>query len=143
MQLEEEIFFRKIANESDLVTLEQIEECLEVQRQSPKAISLFVIMIEKGYISRKNMAEILKKAPPQLQQQREGDDKKITKKFGELCVEKGFATTAQIAECLAIQERLKKEGKVLRIEQILTEKKYVAMREAKLVLEMKGQKILS
>ncbi|NUM32999.1 MAG: protein kinase [Candidatus Brocadiae bacterium] len=140
MQFEEEIFFRTIANQGELLSVEQVEECLEIQKQSSNPGSLFVLMIEKGYINNKNMAAILKKAPPEMQ--REAGKKEDQKKFGELCVEKGFASSSQIAEALALQERLKKEGKHFRIGQILIEKKYVAMRQAQLILEIQGKKIL-
>ena len=140
---EEEMFFRKIASETGLLTIAQVEECLEIQKRSSKPGSLFVIMIDKGYINRKNMAEILKNAPPQIQQQTEIDgDSQPEKKFGELCIEKGFASSAQVAECLAIQDRLKREGKHFRIGQILIEKKYVAVRQAQLILKIQGKKIL-
>jgi len=141
MQFDEEIFFRTIANEGDLLSQKQVEECLEIQRQSPHPTSLFGIMIEKGYINNKNMAAILAKTPPHLQQPPE-EGKKNEKKFGELCVEKGFASASQIAECLAIQNRLEREGKHIRIGQILIEKKYVAVRQAQSILELQGKKIL-
>lgn len=140
MQFEEEIFFKTIANQGELLTIDQVEECLEIQRQSSNPGSLFVLMIEKGYINNKNMAAILKKAPPEMQ--REAGKKENEKKFGELCVEKGFASSTQIAEALTLQERLRKEGKHFRIGQILIEKKYVAVRQAQLILEIQGKKIL-
>ena len=143
MQFEEELLFRRLANERDLVTIEQVEECLAMQKNNPHATSLFVIMIEKGYINHKNMATILKRIPPQIgggEAQRLFTN--VNKKFGELCVEKGFATTAQVAECLTLQEKLKTEGRHFRIGQILIEKKYLTFHQAQQVLDLQGKKIL-
>lgn len=142
MQFDEEIFFRAIANERELLTIQQVEECLEIQRRSPHQTSLFGIMIEQGYINDKNMAAILAKTPPHMQQSSTESGRKIEKKFGELCVEKEFATAAQIAECLTLQTRLDQEGKHLRLGQILIEKKYMVIRQAQMILELQGKKIL-
>lgn len=143
MQFDEEIFFRAIANEGELLTNQQVEACLEFQRHSPHQTSLFGIMIEQGYINDKNMAAILAKTPPHIQQPSSSEpSKKVEKKFGELCVEKGHVTAAQVAECLTLQNRLDQEGKHLRLGQILIEKKYMTIRQAQAILELQGKKIL-
>jgi serine/threonine protein kinase/formylglycine-generating enzyme required for sulfatase activity len=141
MQFEEELLFRRIASEGQLITSEQLEECLEIQRNNPHATSLFVIMIEKGYITHKNMAIILKKIPPQVSEAMPLFTN-ANKKFGEMCVEKGFVSTVQVAECLSTQEKLKAEGRHFRIGQILMEKKFLTVHQAQTVLELQGKKIL-
>lgn len=141
MQFEEELLFRRIAGEGQLITPEQLEECLEIQRKNPHATSLFVTMIEKGYINHKNMATILKKIPPQISEALPLFTN-ANKKFGELCVEKGFVSTVQVAECLSTQEKLKAEGRHFRIGQILMEKKFITVHQAQVILEFQGKKIL-
>lgn len=139
MHFDEELFFRNMATEGSLLTLTQFEECLEIHRKSPNPASLWAIMFDKGYINRSNMAAILQKLPPQ-------DEDALpsfkTKKFGELCIEKGFTSEDRIHECLTLQERLKHEGKHLRLGQILLEKKYLTVQQAQLILELQGKKIL-
>lgn len=139
MQSEEEIFFRTIAQEGKLLTMGQVEECLEIQKQHPN--KLWGILLDKGYINNSNMAAIMGRAPSNWQKVAPKKEK-IEKKFGELCIERGFATPDQIQECLDIQARFEKEGKHMRIGQILIEKKYVAIRQAQSIIELQGKKIL-
>jgi len=139
MQSEEELFFQSIAAEGKLLSKAQVEECLEIQKQSPNPSNLWGLMVEKGYINASNLDAISAKAPSTLQKKVES---KTDKRFGELCIERGFATELQIRECLDIQARFKREGKHMRIGQILIEKKYVALRQAQVVLELQGKKIL-
>ena len=142
MQFEEELFFRQIAKESEFLTEEQLEECLEIRRRNPKATSLFVLLIEKGYLHHTNMPAIIGKLPPELQKGAAALISKSKQKFGEICIEKGFVTAVQIQECLNIQNKLKQEGKHFRLGQILIEKKYLAVRQAQSILKFQGKKIL-
>lgn len=124
----------------DYISSEALKECLEIQRTSSNNRSLFIIAIEQGYINDKTLAKIVKNISPKGQEKESRTPPK--KKFGEYCVEKGFASQAQVDECIAIQSKLKKEGKHFRIGQILIEKKYVAFRQAQYILEMQGKKIM-
>ncbi len=142
MQSNEESLFRKIASEGQLLTQKQVEECLEIQRQSPNRKSLFGIMIEKGYINDSNMGAIVAMTPSSPQPVEIEETQKRIKRFGELCVEKGLVTSAQIDECLKFQNDLDAKGKHIRIGQILIEKKYVDIRKAQMILELQGKKIL-
>ncbi len=134
MQFNEEDFFK------DYLTSEQYEECVKSQTGSSQAKSLFIIAIEKGYINDKNLAAILKKIPGEKPKRQAVSKKK--KRFGELCIEKGFASKKQVEECLAAQNDLKRAGKHFRLGQILIEKKYITNPQARLVLELQGKKIL-
>lgn len=124
----------------EYLSQEALKECLEIQNTSSNNRSLFIIAIEQGYINDKTLAKIVRKMSPKKSEEKATAPPK--KKFGDLCIEKGFASKAQVEECLAIQARLKKEGKHFRIGQILIEKKYVAFRQAQFVLEIQGKKIM-
>ena len=54
-----EILFGKIAQELDLLSKEQAEECAELQRQEGGTRHIGEIAIDKKYIDREDVVEIL------------------------------------------------------------------------------------
>lgn len=69
-------------------------------------------------------------------------DSANNKKFGELCVAKGFVSAKQIKEALEIQKHLKRKGIYLRLGRILRKKKYLTTAQGLSILELQGKKFL-
>lgn len=130
--------FARIAKWSDLIGSREMVDSLTRQRELRKAGKLVPpigeIMVEKGYLTRREVRAILK-----VQSIRKPDEEET--RFGKIAVANNFMTKEQLKRCLDIQARMiLYQGKSPLLGEILLERGYITERQIKKILKFQQTK---
>jgi len=125
--------FGRIARWADLISSSQLVECLTIQRERKKTGELVPLlgdlMVEKGYLTRREVRSILKVQSIRRVTQEEN-------KFGKIAVVNYFITEVQLKECIDIQSKMiLYQEKAPLLGEILLEKGYITERQIKTILK--------
>jgi hypothetical protein len=127
--------FGQIAMKLGVVTQQQLQDALEVQRFAQGHKPLGLILIELKFVTPKDLERILEEQKRILADA--GNRQKAVKEdnlFGKVAIRMGFATEEQLAECLALQEQLPKD-RFMRLGDILVIKGYLSVEQVKKVTD--------
>ena len=127
--------FGQIAMRLGIVTRDQLQEALELQRFAQGHKPLGVILMELKYVSTKDLERIVEAqkallAEASVRQKAVREDNL----FGKVAIRLGFCTEEQLAECLALQEQLPKD-RFMRLGDILVIKGYLTVEQVRKVSE--------
>lgn len=111
--------FGKIAVQERFISVDQLAECVEIQKRSEPKVSLGKVMMDRGYVTALQIEVILdiqrvNMADRQVRPQEGG-------LFGHLAVAAGYCSREQIAEAIGAQQALRKSGDNVPIGRILLE----------------------
>lgn len=161
--IHEEVLFGRIANELGLVSFQRVKRALTLQVKRHFQNTLDHLLSRAGHLDRLGRRQVLSR----LVQQHQGElirDDSATRKgavehttpqhawetkvkrsklslFGEVAVNLGFVTEAQIGECLLEQKRLKQQGTKRFLGELLKLKGYLSDDEVPLVCKALEDKI--
>jgi hypothetical protein len=127
--------FGQIAMKLGVVTQQQLQDALEVQRFAQGHKPLGLILIELKFVTPQGLERILEEQKKILADA--GNRQKAVKEdnlFGKVAIRMGFATEEQLAECLALQEQLPKD-RFMRLGDILVIKGYLTVEQVKKVTD--------
>jgi hypothetical protein len=127
--------FGQIAMKLGVVTQQQLQDALEVQRFAQGHKPLGLILIELKFVTPQGLERILEEQKRILADA--GNRQKAVKEdnlFGKVAIRMGFATEEQLAECLALQEQLPKD-RFMRLGDILVIKGYLTVEQVKKVTD--------
>ena len=127
--------FGQIAMRLGIVTRDQLQEALELQRFAQGHKPLGVILMELKYVSNKDLERIVEAqkallAEASVRQKAVREDNL----FGKVAIRLGFCTEEQLADCLALQEQLPKD-RFMRLGDILVIKGYLTVEQVRKVSE--------
>lgn len=127
--------FGQIAMRLGIVTRDQLQEALELQRFAQGHKPLGVILMELKYVGPKDLEKIVEAqkallAEASVRQKAVREDNL----FGKVAIRLGFCTEEQLAECLALQEQLPKD-RFMRLGDILVIKGYLTVEQVRKVSE--------
>ena len=123
--------FGQIALKLKILTREQLQDALELQRYSQDHKPLGVLLMEMGHVTDKDLDKIVEVqrsilSQASLRQKTVREDNL----FGKVAIRMGFCTEEQLGECLALQEQLPKE-RFMRLGDILVIKGYLTVQQVK------------
>jgi hypothetical protein len=143
MIVRKDLLFGSLAVADKVVTEEQLQECLKLQREQQFYKSVGIIMVEKGYISLGRVGELLKLQEENLKEAAGlGTASSGETLFGTLAVMKRFTTLSQVEQCLEEQRRLRRLGIFVRLGEILVSRKYMTVEQVLSVLERQSTRVL-
>ena len=102
--------FGQIAVRLGILTKQQLQEVLELQRFARGHKPLGVLLMELNYVTQKDLEKILE-AQKQMLNEAATRQKAVREDnlFGKVSIRLGCCTEEQLQECLALQEQLPKE----------------------------------
>ena len=127
--------FGQIALRLNILSKEQLQEALEVQRYAKSHKPLGVCLMEMGYVTQKDLEKIVETQQQMLAQA--SMRQKAVKEdnlFGKVAIRMGFCTEEHLAECLALQEQLPKD-RFMRLGDILVIKGYLTVEQVKKITD--------
>ncbi len=143
MIVKKDLLFGSLAVADKILSGDQLEECLKLQREQQFYKSIGTIMVEKGYLDREKVAELLRMQEENLKEAagvgRAGSGETL---FGAVAVMKKYVTLSQVEECLDEQRRLRRLGIFLRLGEILISRKYMSVEQVLSVLQRQRTQVL-
>ncbi|MDI6732836.1 MAG: hypothetical protein QME51_01035 [Planctomycetota bacterium] len=138
MASKEDLVFGEIAVKSHFVTQEQLNECLEKQRNNTKWNSLGAILVEKNYLTPHQLQFILNIQKRNWELKAHQSRKvKQDNLFGRLVIRLGFATDRQVEESLGMQ-LIVNDGQPLRLGEIMVKKGFITEEQLNKVLKFQS-----
>ncbi|MHC4600390.1 MAG: hypothetical protein ACYS47_15440 [Planctomycetota bacterium] len=141
--LKEDMLFGKIALRQNMITQEQLDECLKEQEASEEPKLIGVILMEKGFITKEQLREVLEYQ--KQHQQRPATDPEEQKSdiaFGFIAVKKKYTTLNRVYECVREQARAAKLGLFFRLGEIFVNKGYLTVEQVQDILRDQNKTIL-
>jgi len=134
--------FGQIAMRLGIVTREQLNEALELQRYAQGHKALGVILIELKWVQPKDLERIVD-AQKAMLAEAAGRQKAVREDnlFGKVAIRLALCTEEQLAECLSLQEQLPKD-RFMRLGDILVIKGYLSVEQVKKVTDTQKGLIL-
>jgi hypothetical protein len=143
MIVRKDLLFGSLAVNNRAVTKEQLDECLKLQRKQQCYKSIGKIMLEKGYLEKEKVSELLMLQEESLKEAAgvsgAGTGETL---FGAVAVMKKFATLTQVEGCLEEQRRLRRLGIFLRLGEILISRGYMTVEQVLSVLKRQSTQVL-
>jgi len=143
MIVKKDLLFGSLAVAERVVTREQLDECLKMQRKQLYYKSIGRIMLEKGYLAGEDVSELLRRQEESLKEAAgvsgAGSGETL---FGAVAVMKRYTTLAQVEKCLEEQRRLRRLGIFLRLGEILISRSYMTVDQVLSVLERQSTQVL-
>ena len=132
---EEELLFGRMALRAGFITEEQLKEALKKQEESPVHRRLGDILVELGYMTRGQVALVMRAQGRQLDK----TDKRLRLPrrdvlFGTIAVKLGLATKEQINRALRRQAELRAQGKEVPLGKILVEEGVLTLSQVRTLL---------
>jgi twitching motility protein PilT len=123
--------FGRVAMSLNLLTKEQLEECLKFQRTPGFVKRLGETAIERGFLSQEQVGRI-------LERQREVKEAMVAEVpiFGKIAMELGMLAAHQLEECVRAQHQ---EGSLRRLGEICVERRFMTPEDVKLVLQRQSE----
>jgi hypothetical protein len=143
MIVRKDLLFGSLAVAEKAITKEQLEETLKIQREQQFYKSIGTIMVEKSYLDRDKVRELIILQEENLKEAAgiagAGSGETL---FGAVAVMKRYATLTQVEECLDEQRRLRRLGIFLRMGEILISRKYMTVKQVLSVLRRQSTQVL-
>ncbi|MFN7182139.1 MAG: hypothetical protein ACK4NF_05630 [Planctomycetota bacterium] len=139
----QEILIGNIAVKLNLLTPAQLEMCLKEQEKSTPRKPLGLIMIEKGFITKEKLDELLQMQKEIIQRRSEEYQKSLQDNlFGRILIAKKFVSSEDVYDAVREQAELLQRGIRKRLGTILLEKGLLTESQINEVLEIQNKKVL-
>lgn len=134
--------FGQIALKLGVVTREQLEEALDLQRFAKEHKPLGLILIELKHVTEAELARIIE-AQKAVANRAESRAKAVREDtlFGKVAIRLGSCTEEQLAECLAVQGQLPKD-RFMRLGDIMVIKGVLSVEQVRKILDTQRGLIL-
>lgn len=144
MIVRRDLLFGSLAVAEKDVSLEQLQECIDIQRRQRYYKSIGRVMLGKGYLDLPAISRLLRMQEENLKEAAgivgAGSGETL---FGAVAVMKRFTTLTQVEECLDEQRRLRRLGIFLRLGEILVSRKYMTVTQVLTVLKRQSTQVLT
>ncbi len=138
-----DVLFGKIAVSAGFVTEPQVEECVKYQEGLKDHKPLGMILLEKKMVTEEQLQVIIDIQRRNLQERAiHTREKRSDGMFGRIVLTLGFATSAQVHECVRIQAKVE-EDVFLRLGEIMVKKGYLTVDQVQKVLDYQKMRILA
>ncbi len=139
----QEILIGNIAVKLNLLTPQQLEECLNEQDKTKPRKPLGLIMIEKGYLTKEKLDELLKIQSETIERKSDEYQKSLQDNlFGRILIVKKLVSAEDVYDAVKVQATLLQRGIRKRLGTILVEKGLLTESQVKEVLEIQNKKVL-
>lgn len=139
----EDLILGDIAVKMNLVNETQVQECLKVQKTLREWKPLGVLLMEKGYLSEDQLQSLVDVQSRNIEakavQTRRIKEDNI---FGRIAIKLGFATEAQVDECLGVQLTMQ-DDYFLRLGEILLKRKYLTEEQVQKILDYQTGRLIT
>ena len=137
MLVTNELLFGQIAVTKKFITQEQLGECLKLQLEKSRQLSIGKILLKHGYIKPGQIEKVLDQQEENLREAATYSPRKKLKDrfFGTLAVTMKYATLPQVVESLQEQQRLERMNVHIRLGEVFVSKGYMTVDEVRNVLE--------
>ncbi len=127
--------FGQIAMRLNIVTRQQLDEALELQRYAKGHKPLGVILMELKIVTPKDLERILD-AQKALVAQQATRQKAVREDnlFGKVAIRMSYCTEEQVAECLSLQEQLPQD-RFMRLGDIMVIKGYLSVEQVRKIID--------
>lgn len=140
MASKEDLVFGEIAVKSRLITQEQLEECLNEQKNNPTWKSLGELLIAKQYLAPHQLQFLIDVQKRNLELKANQSRRiKQDNLFGRLLMRLGFATDKQVEESLGMQLMIN-DTHFLRLGEIMVKKGFINDGQLKQVVDFQAQR---
>ena len=133
-----EAFLKKVLIERQIITHEQLSECLEERDRRELLPPLASILLRKGYLNDEHLEDLLHL----LSSRRQAAGKEESIALGENAVRSGLTTNVEILSALEIQERERQKGANPRLGEVLVRRGTLTVAQIKEILEKQGRSVM-
>jgi len=140
---EEELLFGRMALRAGFITEEQLKEALRRQEESPVHRRLGDVLVELGYMTRGQVALVMRAQGRQLD--KTDERLRLPRRevlFGAIAVKFGLATKEQINRALRKQAQLRAQGKEVPLGKILVEEGVLTLSQVKTLLSYQRKSLM-
>lgn len=139
----QEILIGNIAVRLNLLKPGELEECLNEQEKSTPRKPLGLIMVEKGFITKEKLDELLKMQQETIQRKSEEYQKSLQDNlFGRILIAKKWVSPENVYDVVREQAELMQKGVRKRLGAIFVEKGLLTEQQVKEVLDIQNKKVL-
>lgn len=134
--------FGRIAVLNNMISQEQLDEVLSIQKKAKVLRPLGLILLEKGYITKLQLKAILgtqKKLPKPLSTDHE---RREDMTFAYLSFKHNFIDVESIYKCIETQGELSKKGLLFRLNELFVNQNYLSLEKAQQVLDIQNQRVI-
>ena len=119
--------FIDVALQKKYVTQPIVDQCLKIQQQMHKKISIGEVMRLHNFIGKKEYDEIEKIVLEGHQEEKEKKKEKRARdrKFAEVVLKEKLITEIHLVECVSLQREKEKRGEDIPLSEILVQKEYI------------------
>ncbi|HHN46917.1 MAG TPA: serine/threonine protein kinase [Planctomycetes bacterium] len=142
MATKEEMLLGRLAVLHGEMSQGELDECLGLQARSQEPLPLDKIILDRGYLSARQLQHLRELARKDLTVKRHRELPQGAERFGRLAIAKGWITPDQLAECLTLQRRMQEHNLYPNIGDILVEKSYLSQEQVKELLREQGKTLL-
>lgn len=140
----EDFLFGRIAVLNNIITQEQLDEAIAIQKSRPYFSPIAIILLHKNYISRQHLQTILetqkKRLPrPAISPQEKREDLI----FAYLAEKLQYTNIDAIYDAIGLQTQMVKRGLLLRLFEVLVNQGYLLPKHAEDILTIQEQAIIS
>ena len=126
----QELFFGQIAILKRAITLEQLDECLRLQKRMSPPRRIGEILVEQGYLKQEDVDNVLV-----VQEKSKGKDDSVLQldddTLEQLTIAKGFVSQRQVKEAKKYQENLRAQGKAMSLGEAMVAKRLITVTQLK------------
>lgn len=138
-----EILFGRIALMLNYISTAQLTECVVYQERSHPHKKLGMVMLEKGFIDREQLEEIIRVQQANLQAPSAHPEQRLEDTItGRLIVKMGLATEEQVNEALRKQALAEQDGSFYRLGEVMVEKGFMSVEDVLKVLNVQDKRIM-
>ncbi|MCE9584789.1 MAG: protein kinase [Planctomycetes bacterium] len=151
----EDVLVGRIALASGLLTRDKLDECIHIFESSELPPTLGEVFVERGYLNRDQLANLLSLAGRDLPQSAASPTplpansitpvpEALTESafFGKIAIREKLVSHEQLFECLDEQLRLEKSGKARQIGEIMVEKGYLKLADVSRLLKLQKKVVM-
>ncbi|MBI5366726.1 MAG: hypothetical protein HZA54_06795, partial [Planctomycetes bacterium] len=141
MPAPQDILFGSLSVREGYVTQEEVDECIRAQDKERKPLG--ETMLTLGYISRLQLELLIK-----LQEQNLASMDLLTQQrmedvlFGRLALREGVSTAEEVDACVKLQALWEREGRVVRLGQLMCERGYLSPGQVGRILELQKKRLM-
>lgn len=126
----QDLFFGQIAIQKQLLNLEQLDECLRLQKRMYPPRRIGEILVEKKYLKTEEVEEIL----VTLEKQKGKDDSVLQvddESLEKNVIAKGYVSQRQVKDARKIQDTMRQQGKEVSLGEVLISRRLITLTQLK------------
>ncbi len=141
MPSNQDILLGRIALDLQLVSAQQVEQCVDLQDEGGNKVQLGALLVQKGFLGQAGLDRILAEQAKRLDEKAEFSALRVRDVlFGNIALQRKLVSREQLNECLRAQAVALVHGNKVRLGEILVEREWLTREQVEEVLRQQAKK---